>query len=355
MAHTIVKPEKLVATAVGMLEQELLIPALFQKEGIDKFKGAHNDSISVTVEGVLPFHEYVWRNNRAAAITFDEYAERKITVAFGGNFYNAVKLTDEQADMDLQGWAKLLRPQVKAVARGLGRAAVTTLTGQTYAVTIGNAERALRGALIEARRVLNAFHCPTEGRILLVGTNFESALLNDEKLTLASNVGDTEAESVLKAATLGNKFGFRIVVDQTIGASDAYAFHPSAFIFLNAAPAVPGSVPFGATQAFEGISLRWLRDYDSAYLQDRSVVNTYAGFRSVEDVLVGWDDTNKVEVVSTDEHFVRGIKLTLDGSSNYPAAASELATITGIKDSDVWTPTGRGAETDVTDPGANNA
>jgi hypothetical protein len=177
MAHTIVKPEKLVATAVGMLEQELLIPNLFQKKGIDEFKGAYNDTISMTVEGVLPHHTYAWRNDRSSAITFDEYAERKISVSFGGNYYSAIKLTDEQAEMDLDGWGKLLRPQVKAVARALGRAAVAQVTGASYNVVIGNAERALRGALVEARRVLNVMHAPAEGRILLVGTNFEAALL----------------------------------------------------------------------------------------------------------------------------------------------------------------------------------
>ena len=81
-------------------------------------------------------------------------------------------------------------------------------------------------------------------------------------------------------------------------------------------------------------------------MQDRSVVNTYAGFRSVTDVLVGWDAVNEKEIVSTGEHFVRGIKLTLDGASNYPAASSELATITGVSDAKVWTPTGMKAETD---------
>lgn len=353
MAHTIVKPQKLAATAVGMLEQELLVPNLFLKKGIDEFKGAENDTISVPVEGVLPFRTYAWRNDRSSAITFDEYAERKISVTFGGNYYSAVKLTDEQADMDLDGWGKLLRPQVKAVARGLGRAAVAQLTGATYNVTIGNAERNLRGALVEARRVLNAFHAPEEGRVLLVGTNFESALLTDDKLNLAQNVGDSEAESALRTATIGQRFGFRIVVDQTIGADDAYAMHPSAFIFLNAAPSVPNSVPFGATQSFENVALRWVRDYDPTYMHDRSVVNSYAGFQTVKDVLVGWNGTS--EVVSTSEYLVRAIKLKLDASSDYPAAASELATITGISDASVWTPTGRGAETDVTDPGANNA
>lgn len=355
MAHTPVKPEKLAAAAVGMLEQELLIPNLFLKEGIDQFKGAENDTVSVKVEGVLPFHEYAWRNNRATGITFDEYSERKIAVTFGGNFYSAVKLTDEQADMDFEGRSALLRPQVKAVARGLGRAAITKLTGQTYNVTIGNAERNLRGALIEARRVLNKFHAPAEGRVLLVGSDFESALLNDSALNLAQNVGDAEAEAALTMATIGRRFGFQIVVDDTIPTAAAYAMHPSAFIFLNAAPSVPQSVKAGATSSFEGVSIRYIQDYDPNYLQDRSVVNTYAGFREVKDVLVGWDDTNKVEVISASEYLVRAIKLDLDGASDYPTAGSELATITGVSSASVWTPTGRTTEADVTDPGGNNA
>lgn len=334
--HQIVKPEKLIATAAGMLEQELVIPNLFKKEGVDQFKGAANDTISVPVEGVLPFHDYAWRNDRSAPIVFDEYKERKIAVTFGGNVYNAVKVTDEQNDFDLASWAKLLRPQVKAVARGLQRRAVSTLTGATYNATIGDVAADPRGGIIEARRVLNAFHAPGEGRILLVGTEFESVLLNDDKLNLAQNVGDSEAESALRSATISQRFGFRIVVDQTIPADTAYAMSPDAFIFLSGAPSVPQSVPYGATTSFEGIALRWVRDYDPNYMQDRSVVNTYAGFRDVKDVLVSWDAANNTEVVSTSEYNVRAIKLVLDGASDYPTAGTELANATGISDARVW-------------------
>lgn len=349
--HIVVKPEKIVAQAAGMLEQELLIPNLFQKEGLDNFKGADDDTYSVKVEGVLPFHDFGWRSGEEKAnstgtpgvrntVVFDEYKERKIPVTFGGNVYSAVKATDEQLEFDTNGWGKFNRPQVKAVARGLGRRAVGVLTGQEYSVTIGNAEQNLRGAIIEARRVLNAFNVPDGQRYLLVGTDFESALLNDEKLNLAQNVGDDEAESALLNAKIGRRFGFTIVVDQTIPADAAYAFADSAFIFLNAAPAVPSSVGFGATTAFEGISMRWMRDYDPTSFHERSVVNTYAGFRSVKDILVGWNEATSSEVVSASEHFVRGIKLELDGASNYPDAAGELATITGVSDAKVWTPTG---------------
>lgn len=348
--HGVVKPQKIVDTAVGMLEQELLVPNLFQKESIDAFRGAEDDTYSVKVEGVLPFHEYEWRSGSAGsstpgvrkAITFDLYSERKIPVTFGGNFYSGVEMTDEQAEMDMNRWGKLLRPQVKAVARGLGHAAVTTLTSQDYSVVIGDAAANLRGVLIEARRVLNAFNVPADNRYILVGTDFESLLLDEEKLIDASHVGEAEAVSVLREATLGRKFGFTFVVDQTIPSDAAYAFSGSAFIFLNAAPAVPASKKGeGATQSFEGVSMRWLQDYDTDHQTDRSVVNTYAGFREVKDVLVGWDDANKVEVVSTTEHFVRGIKLVLDGASEYPTG--ELATITGVD--------GPGAHLGSTGPG----
>ena len=325
--HVIVKPEKLVRTAVGMLEQELIIPNLFTKRGVDDFKGADDDTISVVVEGVLPYRTYAWRNDRSSGIVFDEYAERKVPVTFGGNFYSAVKLTDEQNDFDLDSWAKLLRPQVKAVARGLGRGAVDTLVDQEYEVTLDLDSTDPKPALIKARQVLNSFHTPSEDRYMLVGTDVEALLLNDDTLNLAQNVGDSEAESALRNGTIGRRFGFDIVVDQTIPADHAYAFSSSGFIFLSGAPSVPQSVPFGATTSFEGIALRWVRDYDSERMQDRSVVNTYAGFRAVEDVLVGWNGSNE-EVVSEEEYFVRGIELVLDGTESLPEG--ELADITGV-------------------------
>jgi hypothetical protein len=76
------------------------------------------------------------------------------------------------------------------------------------------------------------------------------------------------------------------------------------------------------------------------------VVNTFAGFRTVSDPLVYWDAANNTEKVTAGEHFVRGVKLVLDGASDYPAAASELAVATGISDASVWHGGARKAETD---------
>ncbi|WP_327292449.1 hypothetical protein [Streptomyces sp. NBC_01198] len=348
--HQVVKPEKLVATAVGVLEQELVLSRLIAREGVDQYKGAEDDTISYKVEGVLPHHSYAWRNDRSTGITFDVYKERKIAVSFGGNTYSAVKLTDEQNDFDLDSWAKLLTPQAKAVARGLEHKVLSTMTGATYNVVIGNAGQKIRSAVIEARRVLNKFHAPKGNRILLVGSEFEAAMLEDPDLVIASNVGDSLAESALRDAVIGRAGGFTIVMDESIPGDEAIAFADSAFFLATGAPSVPQSAPYGATTSFEGFALRWVRDYDSEYMQDRSVVNCYSGTRVVTDPLMYWDPTanggNGAEVVTDAEYMVRAIKLTLDGASNYPAASSELAKATGISDAAVWTPTGAAAETD---------
>ncbi|WP_263729967.1 hypothetical protein [Cellulomonas sp. SG140] len=348
MVHQIVKPEKIAATAAVLLEQSLTVPAVFQREGIDQYKGAEDDTINVTVEGVLPFRTYGWRNDRSSSIVFDEYKERKVPVTFGGDAYNAVRLTDEQNDFDLKGWTKLARKQTEALAKGLNFEAADYLSKAQYDVVLGVPEYAMRWALIRARAMLNRLQAPGTRRTLLVGTDWESTLLEDEKLNLAQNVGESEAVSALRDASLGRRYGFDIVVAQEIDPTDAFALVDSAFIFANGAPSVPQSVPFGATSSYEGVALRWLRDYETEKMRDRSVFNTYRGFRNVRDVLVGRDPNTKQAFVGDFDHFVRAIKLELTpdkasataatvvpkvtaGTTEAEKRATELATITGVK------------------------
>lgn len=329
--HTPVKPEKLAAAAVQLLDREVVVPSLFTKKSVDDFKGAADDTLNMKVPGVLPFHEYAWRNDRTSPLVTDEYAERKISVSFGGNFYSAVQLTDEQYEFDFaSGWGKLLAAQARAVGRGLEHGAVSTLEGADYEVEISAAARGgISQALVEARRVMNRFNVPGGSRTLLVGSDFDAEMQNEEKFNLALNVGDANANTALKEASIGRWKGFNIVTSNEIAADAAYAFVPSAYVFLNAAPAVPQSVGTGATASFNNVSLRWIRDYNAEYLFDRSVVNTWAGFDVVTDVLRGIG-TDGNETVSTAEYFVRGVKLTLDGTEKYPIAGSELANITGV-------------------------
>lgn len=335
--HVVVKPEKIASAAAVALEESLVVPALFRREGVDQFRGAKDDTINVVVEGVLPWHDFGWRSDRDKVV-FDTYAERKIAVTFGGIKYSGVKLTDEQKDFDLLDWAKLMSKQAEAVGRGLEAASVQFLKDHKFDVNMVGTSTDLRGTLVAVRKVMNRLHVPAGRRTLLIGTDWEAALLNDPSITFASSSGDAEAASVLHDASLGRLFGFEVVVSQEIDPDAAYAMVDSAFVFITGAPYVPDSIPFGATASYNGIALRWLRHYNHEQFQDESVVSTYYGFRAVPDILRATDGTNQA-LITDNEHFVRAVKITLDGGtasfSETAAKATELKKISGLKEADL--------------------
>src|SRR5690606_21032090 len=62
--------------------------------------------------------------------------------------------------------------------------------------------------------------------------------------------------------------------------------------FANVAPEVPAGVTLGASTVFDGLAMRWIRDYDPNFLRDRSVVSSFAGAASVEDGELDGDPAN---------------------------------------------------------------
>lgn len=135
-------------------------------------------------------------------------------------------------------------------------------------------------------------------------------------------------------------------MDPNAPADTAFAYSGTAFSLALAAPPKPSGAPYGASASYDGLALSHVCDYDTAYQQDRSVIKTFFGMNHVKDPLLGYDEATDKEFITTGEYFVRGIKLQLDGASNYPAASGEVAKASGVSDAKVWTPTGFVAETD---------
>ena len=339
-AHSKVKPEKMAAAARETLDQTLVLPNTFRREGFDAYRGAKGDAVNMRVEGVLPFRRYAFRNDRSQPIETDVYEEKTVQVTVADHFYNATALTDEQKEWDLLDWAFLLGKQARALSRGLARQAQAQIEAAPYNVVIGGAGSDLVGSLTEARRVLNRFQVPGGTRTLAVGSDFEAAMQNDDRIQLASNAGDNVAESALREATIGRVKGFNVVLDNTIAPDAAYAYVDGGFVWATAAPVVPRSIAYGATTSYEGLALRVMQDYVADYLFDRQIADVWSGMRYVTDFLTSYDPTGGaglgIETVSEEEHFVRGIKLNLDGTSEYPTVGSELAEITGINEADGW-------------------
>ena len=347
--HSNVKPEKIVGVAAGLVEPKLTLAKLVTREGFDAFAGAEGDTLTYRVPGILPYRRMDFRDARVNPIKFDIYKEGKTTVTWGGYIYNGTRLTDEQAQFDLAGWAGLLKPQSAAVAAGINQAACDLITSAPYEVTIAgigsDAAHGVKKAFNEARKVLNRFGVPQDGRIALVGTDVEQVMLDDDKLTLAQNVGDVRAGTALADAMIGRLSGFQVVVDNTVDAGEIYFMVPTGFVQLLGAPLVPQSNPFGGGINVDGLALRWLRDYDMDFRTDRSLIDAWEGHNFVKDrflpkhVLATADPHAPFDPNSLHEFFVRGIKGTLDGvptDSVYPtgAAKADLIAATEISAAD---------------------
>ena len=167
------------------------------------------------------------------------------------------------------------------------------MNASTYGTSLNftDSSNSLWSTLVSARQALNDENVPREGRILVVGSDIETEMLNDDKFNRVDSAGDG-ATTALREATINRLAGFTIVGSQAIDPEVAYAFHPTAFAFVNVAPAVPDGVNFGSRLAADGLAMRWIKDYEALKLRDRSVVSSFAGCSSVED-----DGSNNVRAV----------------------------------------------------------
>lgn len=281
MANTFLKGDVIAATALGLLERELVLGSLVMTDPGADFAGAKNDTVTIRVPATLNAREYNWRNDRASDIVLDDIVEDSVAVALNKDFYSAVAISDEQLSLDIKDFAsQVLAPQVRAVATAFDSGIASLISGATYQTTVAMDATDPFAAFVDARAALNKAHVPSGGRVMLVGADIETALLKSDRVSDVSKAG---ADTALREATVGRLAGFEIVSSSAIPATEAFAFVPSAFIAATRAPAIPQGATFGSSQAYNGLSLRWIKDYDAAKLRDRSIVNLYAGFSVVQD------------------------------------------------------------------------
>jgi hypothetical protein len=283
VANTFLKPTTIARAALGLLEREIVLPRLVTRLGLADFQGAANDTVNLRVQAILTAREYEWRT-RNAEIVLDDVEELSVPVTLNKHPYSAVGVTDEELTLDITSFAtQVLRPQVRAVAEKLEGYVATSMANATYQDTISftNSTNSAWDVIVSARQKLNENNVPLAGRVLVLGSNVEAEFLRTDLFVKANESGSTSA---LRDATIGQLGGFTIVGGvNAINANAAYAFHPTAFVLANMAPAVPDGAVMGSSQSSDGLAMRWLRDYDARYLRDRSIVSAFAGTASVND------------------------------------------------------------------------
>lgn len=288
MAHSFLKAEKIVDQGLGLLQRELVLPNLVKRLGVADFSGAKNDTINVRIPAILEANEYGWRNNRSSPIDYDDLEEFSVPVSLDKHVYSGVKITDEELTLGIASWGEqVARPQIRAVGEKLESYIATAMKNAPYAETVsydGDETGDVSGiyeTLVEARSILNKANVPSGERFVLLGADVEAAALLSPNLV---NVDQSGSDSALRDAVIGKLAGFTIIGNcNSIDPDFAVAFHPTAFAFANVAPEVPSGATAGATSSYEGLAMRWIRDYDPDRLQDRSIYSSFAGAASVND------------------------------------------------------------------------
>lgn len=345
MAHTFIKADKLAATALGLLQREIILPALVWRDAGGSFVGAAGDTITVRVPARTTARTRALRGARGTAsegegiISMDDLVEHSVDVTLDEDIYSAVPVTDEQLTLDISDFgAQVLAPQVRAVAEGLENKLAALMENATYATTIsGITSSNVFDSMVDARKALNVANVPMNDRIVVLGPGLESVFLKDDHLNMVDQSG---SDSALRDATIGRIAGFgQVVVSNAIPEGVGYAFHRTAYVLSTQVPAVPAGATFGNSMSSNGLAMRVLRDYDLRNLSDRQVVDCYAGVNIVADGQSNEIQTLTVSGTPTGGSFTLTYSGQTTGNIAYNATAaavrSALAALNNLDQSNV--------------------
>lgn len=281
MANTLLTPSVIARTMVGLLSRQVVLPGVVWRDFDTEFAGKVGASITVRVPGVLAGDEINIDAARTADIDLEDIEEQSISVALTKIPYSAVAITDEDLNLRIEDFGQqVLMPQVQTVGERIEGYLASAMAAATYAEELEFDPDDPFDSLVDARKLLNDANVPLANRTLVVGSAIEAAWL---KSNLLKQVDISGSSSALREATIGRLAGFTVLGSNAIAEDEAYAMHKSAFILSTRAPAVPEGATFGQSASYQGLAMRWIRDYDARRLQDRSVVSAFAGATAVED------------------------------------------------------------------------
>jgi hypothetical protein len=297
VANSFLKAQRIAAAALGLLQREIILPALVWRDAGGSFVGAAGDSVTIRVPARATARTRPLRGTRPTAsegegiITMDTLTETSVDVTLDEAIYSAVPITDEELTLDISDFgAQILGPQVRAVAEGLENKLAATMLNANYATTLALDTADPYNTLVDARVQLNTDNIPMSGRTCVVGANLEGVFLKSEHLSMADKAGDNSA---LRDAAIGRVAGFGpVYVSNALPPDIGFVFHRTAYVLSLQAPAIPAGASFGSSQSFQNMALRVIRDYDFRNVQDRHLVDVYAGSNTVID-----GDTNELQQV----------------------------------------------------------
>jgi hypothetical protein len=280
MANTFLTAPQIAAAALGLLRRDIVLPATVYRNVERDFTTGAGATVNIRKPATAVARTYTDTLRTAGTpITVDDLTETLVPVVMDTHLYSAVACTDEQLTLSIANFgAQVLEPQTVVVAESSENVLATKMNGLASQLTIKLDGTDAHTQIINARKLLNKASVPAGDRFLAVSPEVEATLLADPDRRLVTyDGGGPTGQNALRDAIVGRLYGFTVVTSNALTAGTAVAYHRDAFAFVMRAPAVPDGAPFGRSVADRGIAMRWIRDYDSGFLRDRSIVSTFTG------------------------------------------------------------------------------
>lgn len=280
MANTFLSSTQIASAALGLLRRDIMLPATVYRSAQADFTAGSGATVNIRKPASLSARVYTDTLRTAGTpITVDDLTETSASLVLDNHIYSAVAVTDEQLTLDIVNFGRqVLEPQTVAVAEDAEDVLAAKMNALATELTVAAGGTDIHEQIIAARRTLNQANVPQRNRWLAVSPEIEAQLLQDTENRLVKYDASGDSPNVaLREAIVGRLYGFNVVVSNALTAYSAVAYHQDAFAFAMVAPAVPDGATFGRSISDNGMALRWLRDYDAAFLRDRSVVSVLAG------------------------------------------------------------------------------
>lgn len=279
MSVNVIKAERIVRTMLGLLERDVMLPSLVWRDAGGDFRGAKNDTISIRLPAYFNARQRDLRSG--ATRTKDSLHERVVTVTLDKDIYGVIPITDEELTLDIELFnEQIAAPVANGIVRSLEDELVALMSGATYAKTVASAASAPYDAVVDVRRYLNDARVPQEGRVIVVGSGLEAAILKDDQFVRFDQAGDSSA---FRSGLIGRIAGLPVVTSTALDPDEGYGFHRTAYVLSSKAPFVPRGVAWGASLAWNGFALRVAQQVDPDDLVDNFHADAWVGTNVVLD------------------------------------------------------------------------
>lgn len=279
MANDLYTPEQVARVAVSMAREGSRLSPLVSRNFENDLLGGGGKGRSVNLRvptTLVARHRGI--DDVTNKIVLDYIAETTVSVTLGTHAYSAVGLSEGDLTLDLTDFsAQILAPQVDAVVADIDLLVADTVNAEPHTAIAGHTYSAANpvATFTQIRRVLVQDKGVDPSALnVLVAPDVYAHLLDANAIQDASQSGSTAA---LREGQVGRVRGMTVVESGEIDDGKIVAFHRDAYALAVRAPVVPKGVAFGQTIQERSFALRYMRDYDADYTQDRSIVGTFVG------------------------------------------------------------------------------